>query len=451
MANKEKEKLEFKEKLDRISPSFCLAKWLQVTMHLHSGHNHSCHHPSTHKTPLEELQLNSSALHNTCFKKDQRLKMKTGLRPAECQYCWNIEDLGGGLLSDRVLKSSEFWAEPFFDKVVDLPVNANPNPTYLEVSFSNVCNFRCSYCSANFSTRWKDDLDRNGAYSTRSGEQTMQILIEEENPYIRAFWDWWPNLVNDLKVFRITGGEPLLSRNTFRVLEDLSLNPKPQMEMAINSNLGVSDAIFERFLVYAKDLVANKKVKVFRLFTSVEAWGGKAEYIRNGLEFPRFQKNLERFLQEVPGAQVTIMATFNSLSVTSFIDLLQYISAMKGKYTLDPSSCPLFIDISYLRFPAYQSVQILPEHFQENVQAIFEYMKTNESSHENPSGFYFFEIIKIQRILEWMKQSLSEGELRTRRKEFYTFFSEHDKRRNTSFVKTFPEMKDFWELCKNLK
>ena len=63
---------EMKQKLDSVSPSLCLAKWTQVTMHLQNGHTHSCHHPSTHKIPLEELQVNPSALHNTNFKKQKR-------------------------------------------------------------------------------------------------------------------------------------------------------------------------------------------------------------------------------------------------------------------------------------------------------------------------------------------------------------------------------------------
>ncbi len=59
-----------KENLDPISPTFCTAKWKQVTLHLHNGHTHSCHHPTSHKIPLEELKDNPSALHNTKFKKN---------------------------------------------------------------------------------------------------------------------------------------------------------------------------------------------------------------------------------------------------------------------------------------------------------------------------------------------------------------------------------------------
>jgi hypothetical protein len=45
-----------RDKINAISPSFCAAKWQQVTMHLQTGHTHSCHHPQTHKIPLIELE-----------------------------------------------------------------------------------------------------------------------------------------------------------------------------------------------------------------------------------------------------------------------------------------------------------------------------------------------------------------------------------------------------------
>jgi len=45
-----------KQKLDTISPSFCAAKWTQVTIHLQMGQTHSCHHPGTHLIPLSELK-----------------------------------------------------------------------------------------------------------------------------------------------------------------------------------------------------------------------------------------------------------------------------------------------------------------------------------------------------------------------------------------------------------
>ena len=99
-----------KNELDEISPSFCAAKWQQVTLHLQNGHTHSCHHPQTHKMPLEEIEKDPSALHNTEYKKQQRKLMLEGKRPEECSYCWKVEDTEGAHFSDRIKKSSSSWA-----------------------------------------------------------------------------------------------------------------------------------------------------------------------------------------------------------------------------------------------------------------------------------------------------------------------------------------------------
>jgi hypothetical protein len=67
---------EKRQKINNVSCSFCTAKWLQTTLYLQTGYNHSCHHPAPHKIPLEEIEKNPAALHNSMYKKEQRLKMR---------------------------------------------------------------------------------------------------------------------------------------------------------------------------------------------------------------------------------------------------------------------------------------------------------------------------------------------------------------------------------------
>ena len=105
--------IEFRDELNKISPSFCAAKWNQGTLHLQTGHTHSCHHPKTHKIPLDEIEADPSALHNTQYKKLQRKKMLEGIRPEECDYCWRIEDSSPDALSYRSYKSFVPWSIPF--------------------------------------------------------------------------------------------------------------------------------------------------------------------------------------------------------------------------------------------------------------------------------------------------------------------------------------------------
>ena len=72
--------------LNSISPSFCAAKWYNVSLHLGHGFKNSCHLPLPHPIDPEKLKDRPQELHNTDFSKRQRKMMLEGTRPAECSY-----------------------------------------------------------------------------------------------------------------------------------------------------------------------------------------------------------------------------------------------------------------------------------------------------------------------------------------------------------------------------
>src|SRR3990167_3599578 len=72
--------------MNNVSPTLCLAKWKQVSLHLTNGMNNSCYHPPLHKISIDEIKTNPAALHNTKHKKEQRKLMLEGQRPQECNY-----------------------------------------------------------------------------------------------------------------------------------------------------------------------------------------------------------------------------------------------------------------------------------------------------------------------------------------------------------------------------
>ncbi len=112
----------------------------------------------------------------------------------------------------------------------------------------------------------------------------MPIHHKDHNPYVEAFWKWWPDLYRDLHTFRITGGEPLLSPDTWKILDYIIDHPNPnkKLNLAINSNLGIPDNLIDKFIEKVKRIEDEGRVNEFIVFTSVDAWGAQAEYIRNG-------------------------------------------------------------------------------------------------------------------------------------------------------------------------
>jgi organic radical activating enzyme len=454
------------QELDKVGAGFCLAKWLQVTMHLQLGHTHSCHHPQTHKIPLDELEKNPSALHNTEYKKKVRKEMLDGNRPVECEYCWNIED-NSDMYSDRVFKSNENWAAPHLEQIKKLNWKENVNPTYVEVAFSNTCNFKCSYCAPQFSTTWMEEIKKYGGYPTTDkfndpmymeAENKFPILQKDHNPYVEAFWKWWPDLYRDLHTFRITGGEPLLSKDTWGVLDYIieEKNPNKNLNLAINSNLGVPDNLIDNFIEKIKRICDEGRVSQFIVFTSVDTWGKQAEYIRHGLVFNKFWDNVNKILTKCERVNITFMSTFNALSVPNYHKLIEGTYQLKSEYLSNDRylKSPVMLDTSYLRHPTHQTAQILPRKWADKVFAdaqLLDYYGAPRYEHQFV-GFSEVEIEKVKRIYDWMI-SVNPSDLNVLLKvsNFAKFIEEHDRRRDTNFKKTFPELADFYEYAKRVR
>lgn len=434
--------------LDSVSPSFCIAKWSRTTIYLQNGSTHSCHLPEPHEISLQDISANPAALQNTRQVIEQRKKMLAGDRPSSCNYCWQVEDLGS--VSDRILKSGHESAMPMIPAILDNPLSAKSNPTYVEVSFSNKCQLKCSYCSAQSSSSWKEEIIRFGNYPTGQS-LTHGILPEKSNPYIAAFWKWWPELKKTLHTFRITGGEPLLAANTFQILENLLQNPEPKLTLAVNSNLSVPAVLFQKFNSLIHQIVEKKSVKKVELFASIDCDGPQAEYTRHGLDHTLFWNNVDSFLELNKESKITIMCTLNALSLCTFIPFLQKIMDLNVKHQNPSRIMSVYIELSYLRTPEYQCIQVLPDSFLKNMEEIVDFIEANQLG-DHPAGGGFTAVQKSQakRILELMRIGITPETKLSLQKKFYEFFSEHDRRRNTDFVKTFPEMAQFWDECRSL-
>ena len=454
-----------KEKLDKVGKGFCLAKWTQVTLQLQTGHNHSCHHPVTHKISELEIADNPSALHNTNYKKNRRREMLEGIKPKECDYCWNIEDNSTDF-SDRVYKSSEPWSLPHLEDILKTKGEKDFNPKYVEVSFSNVCNFKCSYCGPAFSSQWMDEIQQHGSYPTstnfnnldylKSTDQ-MPIPHNKKNPYVDAFWKWWPDLYKDLHTFRITGGEPLLAKDTFDVLDFIneSKNPNKVLNLSINTNLNAPEKIFNEFREKITKLMDEERVNEFILFTSCDAHGEQANYIRHGFNYDLFMERINILLTENPKLTIIIMSTYNALSVPSYKGLIKDVYELKKKYHSAERyyGSSVILDSSYLRWPPHQSVKILDKEWIEVVQEQAQLMDFYEQVRVGEDGYGFtdIEITKVKRIAEWMKNHDDDSTFLKNRKDFFIFVRHHDMRRGTNFLETFPEFDELYKKCRKGK
>ena len=436
--------LEFRrEVLDKLSDSFCAAKWYNATIWLGSGMSTSCHHPPAHLVDSDKVRANPRLLHNTPQKKDDRAKMLAGERPAGCEYCWKIEDMGRDAVSDRVYKSKIYPIEALHEARAT-PADQDVNLRTLEIAFDRTCQFACSYCNPAFSTTWVNDIRNNGPYTglvsdgrnhfTHAHSSSQLFKITESNPYIDAFFSWWESdLHHTLQELRITGGEPLMSGHTWRLIDWFRDNRgRSQTRLAINSNLGPQVDVYR--------LIDSTQGLPVEIYTSMEAVGRQAEYIRDGLDYDLWRQNVQALLDA--GITVHCMCTINALCLTTLPELLNELVEWKRTYGRDKVNFTLNI----LRFPSFQSPLVLPDALRTQFRQDLEQWLV---SHRGRSYLQEHEINHTQRLIDYLdvvKTPHSDTfEMPKLLNDFQQFYSQYDRRRNKNFVESFPELRDFYD------
>ena len=427
--------------MDPISPTFCASKWYDTVIFLNEGRTKSCHHTPDHHIPVETVLKKPSALHNTEDKIRQRQQMLDGERPPECRYCWNVEDCAEeGTYPDRVPYTRRYNETDI--AIAGASAEANVNPRTMEVAFDRTCNFACSYCSPRFSTTWAKDIKKHGGYILRAqatyyGHDGSKLAEpygkhNEGNPYIAAFMEWWPSLSRDLEQIRITGGEPVMSPWFWKWAELIKQGQvNENLLVSVNSNLGAKDSIIE-------DLIAfTHTVPRFSLFTSCEAYGAAAEYLRDGLEYERWRTNLGMMMARGNTEQATIMTTITAASIFSFTEFLDDILHMREEEFVEPDA-NILISFNMLKSPTFMSVLVLPEDLREERADHMEgWLARN---HDRLSDWEQNGVRKVIAYLREGQDPLWTDDIQTRMSnelDFYLFYVQYDERRGKSFRDTF--------------
>ena len=439
--------LEFKKQvLDTKSASFCGAKWYNATIWLGSGMSTSCHHPPAHKVDIEEVKRNPKAIHNTPEKKLDRAQMQAGERPPGCEYCWKIEDIKRDNISDRVYKSKIYTIKEL-DDAHKSDATSDVDLRTLEISFDRTCQFACSYCNPAFSSTWVKDIKSNGSYTglvsdgrnhfTHAHDSAQLYKFGQENPYVEAFFKWWESdLHRTLDELRITGGEPLMSAYTWKLIDWFKQNKgKSDTRLAINSNLG-KDVDVDRLL--------SSVDQPIDLYTSNESWDKQAEYIRDGLEWDLWIDNMSKLILADKVRSLHVMCTINALCLESLTEFLDLLIAWKTKHGKQAISFTLNI----LRFPSFQSPLVFPDEIRNKhkqklqtwldyhvARPIGEFLQEHEINH----------IVRLIDYLDVVETPHSDTfDMPKLHNDFKQFHEQYDKRRGKNLTETFPELADWY-------
>lgn len=416
--------------IDSISPTFCAAKWYNVSIWLGNGRTASCHHPLAHYIPKIEIEENPSSLHNTKFKKDRRLEMLNGERPDECGYCWRVEDAAGdnkNIFSDRVYQSHRYSTEDIL-KIKDSPWDSNIIPKTVELAFDNLCNLACSYCNAEFSTTWSKDIKNNGPYKgmktsggytfSNDGSHAMPFgMKNEENIYIKKFFEWFPSIRGELQELRVSGGEPSRSPHFWKLL---SMCENDTFDFAVNSNLIMDQSRLNTLME------SSKNFKAFDIYTSAECVGKNQMFTRDGFDWNIWEKNLNQLIQCDTIRNVHIMMTISAISIWTVDSFLKKIIDKRKELN---NKNILFMSVNILRFPSFQSVNIISQELKNELA--FKIKKVLDSSVD---WMQEWEVNHYNRLLVYLtgvdKSYEDTDTLYDKQNDFKNFIIQYARRRN---------------------
>jgi hypothetical protein len=131
--------------------------------------------------------------------------------------------------------------------------------------------------------------------------------------------------------------------------------------------------------------------------------------------------------------------------VTGLQEMMEMILNLRQMYSTTYQR--VWFDTPVLREPAWQSLQILPEAYAVKLESVRDYMLANMVTEDNPfHGFKDYEVQRLERDIAWMRLGQQQNNS-VAQADFYRFFSEHDRRRGTDFLQSFPEMRAWWAEC----
>jgi hypothetical protein len=252
---------------------------------------------------------------------------------------------------------------------------------------------------------------------------------------VEAFFRWWEtDLHKMLKELRITGGEPLMSGYTWRLIDWFQKNKgQSKTRLAINSNLGFEQDKLERLLDATEGIELD-------LYTSNESIGRHAIYIRDGLDWNQWCSNVSYLLDSGRLRGLHVMCTINALCLLSLSEFLWSIIKLKQKYGRDSINFSLNI----LRFPSFQSPLILPLDLRK--EFAHELGRFGNAAREH---LHEYEFNQLDRLIEYLNNvdSPHSGALSREvlQRDFKNFYEQYDQRRGKDFRHTFPQLAEWYD------
>lgn len=417
----------------------CVFKWNFPLVYLDKQFSNICCKTPQRKLSQEEIDKHGiDVFQNSDYQIERRFEMTQGIHHHDCSACKVLED--AGMVSLRQSSPTNFAEKFKAVKDINDPRLISNYVDTLEIKIGNLCDLKCMYCGPHNSTQWAMEKIKYGEIKKDEYQDDFGISKQYEN----LFWEWFDKKVrHTTNWITFAGGEPLITPKFYdtmeRILVSLSELPerKKQITIVIITNLNTPDAYMKKF----HDLMKRSlEFFNFRLVVSMESIGYQSEYIRNGLDWFRFDMNFTNLLlKHYNDTEIEVLMATNVLSlpyVKQFFIWLQ-------KKQIETKNTDITLGQNTVSYPRFQSPLILTPDFAKYVDDAVLWLKSNNLNLGRKGGYVYY----LSKMADSIRNAPKDVKLR---KQFYTWFKQYDSRRGLNFLNTFPLHKEFWEYCQKL-
>jgi organic radical activating enzyme len=302
--------------------------------------------------------------------------------------CWECERLENGQYKS------------FRNSMIErLGINKNVSgPSRIDFLFDRSCNLACINCGPNASTFWQKHLSDNKIPSfkydnTSTYEQLVDVIDNLD--------------LSNLTTIQFCGGEPMIS-NAYWKIADLILHKIPnaveKVDMAINTN-GTQK-------LNEKHLRIIEKFRLVKFIISIDGTKDKFEYLRWPAKWNHLLDNLTEYKEKLPvNVMFMIQEVINPLNLYSFDEVKKWAA---NDFSTNRLGDP--IDYNFqLSMNDNLNVNFITEKYYQNLNK------------------------EIKPVLDNNWQ-----EIAAHIKRMIEYLDKFDKIRNLSWVKTFPEVAEFY-------
>lgn len=359
---------------------------------------------------------------NNEYMKDLRRKMLTGEKHASCKKCYEQED--NGIYSSRLTANKNFKHHiPRAIESTDATgYTQDFKLVYWDFRFSNICNFKCRMCGSSLSSKWAEEEQRHGG----SAVTEKIIHIDNHTTNKLKLSDYIDTFIKDVEEIYFAGGEPLIMDDHYYVLQKLIDVGNTKCKIRYNTNLSKLKYKTHNCLDYWKHF------EHVSIFASIDDFGARAEYSRNGTVWKTIENNITTILTNAPDVELQTSTTVNIWNIMYIPDIVDYL--------LQLGIPPYHIAMNnILTNPVVYHINILPVSLKNKAK---ENMLSHLSSMDHTTRMHFE--YKYSSIIQYLEQTPENIEII--QKSFKQRIINLDKIRKENFTATFPTLAEWYTL-----